>query len=85
VYRGIKLIDQMMKVIERVIEARVKRKVIVDDMQFRFRIEKGTVDAILIVRQVQNKFIVKKRDLWMAFVYLQKASTGCHETYYVGP
>jgi len=35
-YRGIKLLDKMMKVFERVIEVRVRRKVNVDDMQFGF-------------------------------------------------
>jgi len=31
------------------------------------------VDAIFIVRQVQEKIMAKKRDLWMAFVDLEKA------------
>jgi len=32
-------------------------------MQFGFRPEKGTVDAIFIVRQVQEKFMAKKGNL----------------------
>jgi len=65
-YRGIKLLDQVMKVFERVIEARVRHKVNVDDMQFGCRPGKSTLDAIFIVRQVQEKFMAKKRDLCMA-------------------
>jgi hypothetical protein len=72
-YRGIKLLDQVMKVFERVIEARLRRQVNVDDMQFGFTGGRGTVDAIFVVRQVQEKFIEKKKDLWMAFVDLEKA------------
>jgi hypothetical protein len=72
-YRGIKLLDQVMKVFERVIEVRLRGQVNVDDMQFGFTGGRGTVDAIFVVRQVQEKFIEKKKDLWMAFVDLEKA------------
>src|SRR4029077_16318143 len=58
---------------ERVIEARLRRQVNVDDMQFGFTGGRGTVDAIFVVRQVQEKFIEKKKGLWMAFVDLEKA------------
>ena len=30
-------------------------------------------DAIFIVRQLQEKYLAKKKDLWMAFVDLEKA------------
>ena len=72
-YRGIKLLDHVMKVLERVIENRVRGRVKIDDMQLGFRSGRGTTDAIFIVRQVQEKFLAKKKDLWMAFVDLEKA------------
>jgi len=72
-YRGIKLLDQVMKVLERVIEVRVRNKVKVDGMQFGFSSGRGTTDAIFIVRQVQERFLVKGKELWMAFVDLEKA------------
>src|SRR5258706_542922 len=62
-----------MKVFERVMEKRVRNRVTLDDMQFGFRPGRGTTDAIFTVRQVQEKFIAKKRDLSMAFVDLEKA------------
>src|SRR6266516_3551847 len=34
---------------------------------------KGTMDAIFIVRQVQEKFLGKQKELWMAFVDSEKA------------
>jgi hypothetical protein len=72
-YRGIKLLDQTMKVLERVIEKKVRDRVQIDSMQFGFSPGKGTTDAIFIVRQMQEKFLNGKKDLWMAFVDLEKA------------
>ena len=43
-YRGIKLLDQVMKVFERVMENRVKSIVNLDEMQFGFRAGKSTTD-----------------------------------------
>jgi len=63
----------VMKVLERIIEKKVRNKISIDDMQFGFRPGRGTTDAIFIVRQLQEKFLNKKRDLWMAFVDLEKA------------
>jgi hypothetical protein len=72
-YRGIRLLEHVMKVLERVVEARVRKIVQIDDMQFGFMAGKGTTDAIFIVRQLQEKYLAKKKDLWMAFVDLEKA------------
>ena len=63
-YRGIRLLEHVLKVLERVIEARVRRIVKIDDMQFGFMPGRGTTDAIFIVRQLQEKFLAKKKDLW---------------------
>ena len=60
-----------MKILERVVEGRVKKIVKIDDMQFDFMASKGTTD--FIVRQLQEKYLGKKKDLWMAFVDLKKA------------
>src|SRR6267154_2206710 len=72
-HRGIKLLDHVLKVLERVIEARVRKMVKLEEMQFGFSPGKGTTDAIFIVRQVQEKFLGKQKELWMAFVDLEKA------------
>ena len=34
---------------------------------------RGTTDAIFIVHQLQEKYLVKNKELWMAFVDLEKA------------
>ena len=53
-------------------EKRLRWKVKIDDMQFGFVPGKGTVDAIFLVRQLQEKFLEKRKDLFFAFVDLEK-------------
>ena len=72
-YRGIRLLEHALKILERVVEVRVRKIVKIDDLQFGFMPGKGTTDAIFIVRQLQEKFLAKEKDLWMAFVDLEKA------------
>src|SRR5580698_8508134 len=62
-----------MKVFQRVLEMRLRDRVKIDDMQFGFCPGKGTIDAIFVIRQVQEKFLEKKKDLWIAFVDMEKA------------
>ena len=72
-YRGIKLLEHAMRVLERVIETRVRKIVKMDGMQFGFMAGRSTTDAIFIVRQLQEKYLAKNKELWMAFVDLEKA------------
>ena len=72
-YRGIKLLEHVMKLFERIIEVRIRATVCIDSMQFGFMKGRGTTDAIFIVRQLQEKYLAKNRDLWMAFIDLEKA------------
>ncbi|ESN97423.1 hypothetical protein HELRODRAFT_85532, partial [Helobdella robusta] len=45
-------IDHVIKVLERVIEKKVRSKVFINDTLFGFRPGKGTTDPIFIVRQM---------------------------------
>jgi len=47
-YRGNKLLEHAMKVVERIFEHRIRQQIEADDMQFPFLIGKGTTDAILL-------------------------------------
>ena len=69
----IKLLEQPMKVLERVLEKRIRCQVSIDNMQFGFMSGKETTDAIFIMRQVQEKHQAKKKKLYYAFVDLEKA------------
>ena len=72
-YRGIKLLEHAMKIVERVLEKRIRSLVILDEMQFGFMPGKGTVDAIFIVRRMQEEYQKKEKKLYMCFVDLEKA------------
>ena len=73
-YRGLKLIEQVMKVLERVVEGLIRQRVEIDEMQCGFLSGRGTTDAIFIVRQLQEKHLAANKLLYMAFVDLEKAS-----------
>ena len=72
-YRGLKLIEQVMKVLERVVEGLIRQRVEIDEMQCGFMSGRGTTDAIFIVRQLQEKHLAANKLLYMAFVDLEKA------------
>ena len=73
-YRAIKLLEQPIKVLERVWEKKIICQVSIDKMQFGFMPGKGTTHAIFIMRQVHEKRPAKKKKkLYYAFVDLKKA------------
>ena len=55
ILQGIRLIEHVMKILDRIVDARVRRIVNINDMQFGFMAGKGTTDAIFIVHQLQKK------------------------------
>ena len=67
-YRGLKLIEQVMKVLEQVVEGLIRQ----DEMQCGFMSGPGTTDAIFIVCQLQEKHLAANKPLYMAFVDLGK-------------
>ena len=75
-YRAVKLLEHRIKVLEGVLEKRLRQKVKIDNIQFGFVPGKGTVDVIFMVRQLQEKFLEKRKDLFFAFVDLEKAFDG---------
>ena len=64
-YRGIKLIEHAMKVLERVIERRVRNIVKIDSMQFGFMAGKSTTDAIFILHSEWPIF----KDMWRNLIW----------------
>ena len=53
-YRGLKLTEQVMKVLERIVDGLIRQVVSIDDSQFGFVPGRGTTDAIFVVRQLQE-------------------------------
>ena len=77
-YRGIKLLEHAMKVLERVIEGKLRKIVKIDSMQFGFMSGRSMTDAIFIVRQLQEKYLAKnKRNCGWLLLIWRKHLTGC--------
>ena len=83
-YRSLKLTEQVMKVLERIVDGLIRQLVSTDDFQFGFVPDRGTTDAIFVVRQLQEKYLAANKRLYMAFVdsrrhlieYLGRSSGG---------
>ena len=71
-HRGLKLIDQVMKLLERVVEGFIRQKVVNNDMQCGFMQGRGTTDAIFILRQLQKKHLVAGKAIY-SFIDLEKS------------
>ena len=71
--RGLKLTDHVMKLVEHVLERRIRKMVDIDEMQFGFVSGRSATDAVFIVRQLQEKYLAVKKQLFFVFVDLEKA------------
>ena len=60
-YRGLKMTEHCLKVIERVIDKMLREIATISEFQFGFVPGKGTSDAIFITRQLQEKYLAKER------------------------
>ena len=76
-YRGLKLTEQVMKVLERIVDGFIRQEVSIHDSQFGFVPGRGTTDAIFVVRQLQEKYLAVNKRLYMAFIDLEKHLTEC--------
>ena len=72
-YRSLKLTEQVMKILERIVDGLIRQLVSIDDSQFGFIPGRGTTDAIFVVRQLQEKYLAANKRLYMVFVDLEKA------------
>ena len=62
-YRSLKLTEQIMKVLERIVEGLIRQLVSTDDSQFGFVPGRGTTDTIFVVRQLQEKYLAANKRL----------------------
>jgi len=70
---AIKLLEHVLKVVERIFEHRMRQQIDIGDMQFGFMKAEGSTDDIFTVRQMQEKFRAIERKLYFGFVDLAKA------------
>lgn len=74
-YRGIALLSAAGKVLSHIINGRLNQLAenYLPESQCGFRPFRGTVDAIFVVKQLQEKHLEQYRDLYLCFVDLEKA------------
>ena len=58
---------------EHILATIIRTQVDIDAMQFGFMPGEGTTDAIFILRQVDGNYLGKHKDLYFAFIDLEKA------------
>ena len=64
-----------MKVMEHILNTIIWNIVSIDEMQFSFMPVRSTIDVIFILRQLQEKFLGKKKNMDFAFHDLKKNLT----------
>ena len=64
-----------MKVLDRIVD-RLRQFVSIDDSQFCFLTGRGTTDAIVVEKQLQERYLAANKRLYMVFVDLEKAFDG---------
>ena len=72
-YRRIKLMSHIIKVWQRIIEARLRDRVEITKQQYGFMPGKGTTDAMFALRMLMEKYREGQRELHCVFVDLEKA------------
>ena len=72
-YRGVKLLEHAMKIVERVLKRRIQELVRIDVMQCGFIPGRGTTTALFVVRIMQEEYRNERKKLHMCFVDIEKA------------
>ena len=72
-HRGLRLLEHSMKIWERVLMRRLESHIKINTQQFGFAAGRSTTDAVFIARQLQEKYLQNKKELYHIFVDLEKA------------
>ena len=72
-YRGLIRLEHPIKLFEQVFDKQIRNMVNIDEKKFGFMPGKGIMEAILMIRKMQEKHLAKRRTLYLTFVDLEKA------------
>ena len=72
-YRGIKLLCHAMKLYERMVANRLRKKIEIYSNQYGFSPGKSTMEPIVALIILQEKYLDKRKELHIVFVDLEKA------------
>ena len=61
-YRGMRFLEHSMKVWEKVLKARLREIITINENQFGFSSGKSTIDGLFVLRQLQEKYSGMKRE-----------------------
>ena len=78
-YRGVELLEHTMKVVEKVLERRIRELVNIDSMQFGFMPGRGMTEKLFVVQRIQEEYRDKKKKLYLCFVDIEKAFDGVRQ------
>ena len=82
-YHGLKLTEQVMKILERIVDSLIRQLVSIDNSQFGFVPGRGTTNTIFVVRQLQEKYLAANKRLYRRRLieYLGRSSVGAEKTW----
>ena len=72
-YPSLKLTEQVIYVLERIVDGLIRQLVSIEDSKFGFVSGRGTTDAVFVVRQLREKYLAANKRLYMVFIDLEKA------------
>ena len=73
---GVKLLEHAMKIVERVLEKRIRELANIHSMQFGFMPGREMTNTLFVVRRIQEEFRNKKKKMYMRFVDIEKTFNG---------
>ena len=59
--------EQAIKDTERIADSLIRHVVIIDESQFWFVPDRGTTNAIFVIRQLQEKYLTVSRFIWLSW------------------
>ena len=79
-YRGTELVEHAFKLYEKVLDGRLCKLVEYDKIKYRFMPEKGSINAVFILRRLTEKFSSKKRSCLLCLLILKRLMIRYQET-----